>query len=238
MINRSSTHISDPCDQEKERAHIKEVLSANGYPDWSLTVPNQSDAQKRQDKKKETSSTSASPLIGLPYIAGLSEELQRVFKNHGVSVYHKPTNTLRSLLVKPKDKQNKKDKCGTVYMVTCSCDDLYVGETARALGKRFTEHTSSDKQSAVLEHLRTSGHSLSFDDVSVLANEPNYHSRKVREAVEIFKNKPQLNRDQGFEIAPVLLQLLPTPKTPHPPDPGPAHHPRAPPRVGFRTNSL
>ena len=135
-----------------------------------------------------------------------------MFRDHGVAIYHKPTNTLRSLLVKPKDKQEKKDKCDTSYIVSCgSCDDFYVGETARALGKRFTEHSSSDKQSAVLEHLQTSGHSLSFDYVSVLANESSYYPRKVREAIEIYKNKPPLNRDQGYEIAPVLLQLLPTP---------------------------
>ena len=129
-----------------------------------------------------------------------------MFQDHGVAIYHKPTNTLRLLLVKPKDKQEKKDKCGTIYKVSCgSCDHFCIGETPRGLGKRFIEHSSSDKQSAVLEHLQASGHSLSFDDVSVLANESSYFPRKVREAVEIYKNKSPLNRDQGYEIAPVLL---------------------------------
>ena len=133
-----------------------------------------------------------------------------MFRNHGVAVYHKPFNSLRSLLVKPKDKQKKENKCGTIYHVSCgTCDDFYVGETARALGKRYRKHSESDDKSAVLEHLKSSGHSLSFDDMRVLASETNYNARKIREAVEIFKAKPTLNRDQGFDVAPVLLQLLP-----------------------------
>ena len=78
----------------------------------------------------------------------------------------------------------------------------------RALGTRFAEHVKSDKQSAVLENLKTTGHSFSFDDVSILAREPNYHARKIKEALKIHLHKPTLNKDQGLEIAPVMLQLM------------------------------
>ena len=60
----------------------------------------------------------------------------------------------------------------------------------------------------MLEHLKNTGHSLSFDDMRVLANEPKYNARKIKEAIEIYKGKPTLNRDQGYELPPVLLQLL------------------------------
>ena len=194
-----------------------------------MHVPNQQDASKRQHRKAETSGKPSNPSVGLPYIRGLSEELQRVFRNHGVNIYHKPSNTLRSHLVRPKDKQEKKDKCGIVYQVPCSsCDDFYVGETARSLGKRFEEHAATDKESAVLEHLKASGHSVSFEDVRVLVSEPHYHQRKVREALEIFKRRPSLNRDQGYEVAPVLLNILPSPQAP------PSHQQRAGDRAGSR----
>ena len=45
----------------------------------------------------------------------------------------------------------------------------------------------------------------------ILASEPNYRARKIKEALDIYKARPTLNRDQGYEIAPVLLQLLPSP---------------------------
>ena len=211
LLDRATTHVSDPTDRESEISHVQEVLRANGYKDWALHVPNQQDKAKRdlQKQKTTTQQDRQAPSIGLPYIQGLSEELQRLCKQHGVNVFHKPINTIRSMLVHPKDKTDKKDKCGSVYNVPCgSCDDFYVGETVRALGTRFAEHVKTDKQSAVLEHQKNTGHSFSFEDVSILTREPNYHARKIKEALKIHLLKPPLNRDQGLEIAPVMLQLL------------------------------
>ena len=102
-----------------------------------------------------------------------------------------------------------------MYNISCDeCSDFYIGETARKMGKRFQEHTKSDKESALLEHLKKTGHSISLENVAVLANEPRYHARKIREAIKIYQHKPTLNRDQGLELDPVLLQLLPSPDTP------------------------
>ena len=55
---------------------------------------------------------------------------------------------------------------------------------------------------------KETGHSLSFENVNILVNEPKLPSRKIREALEIYKRRPSLNRDQGQEIPPVLLGLL------------------------------
>ena len=96
-----------------------------------------------------------------------------------------------------------------MYNIKCgSCDDTYVGQTARKMGIRLNEHSKSNKESALLEHLQAMGHSISLDDVSILANEQQYTARKVKEALKIYKHQPTLNRDQGWEIQPVLLQLL------------------------------
>ena len=135
LLKRAATHISDPLDQEEEIRHVKLVLKANGYEDWSLKVPNQSDKHKQVEHKKKENKTST-PSIGLPYIQGLSE-LQRIFGNHGVTDFHKLFNILKSMLVHPKNKTEKQDKCGVVYQVPCaSCPWVYISETARTMGKR------------------------------------------------------------------------------------------------------
>ena len=55
-----------------------------------------------------------------------------IFKSHGVGAYHKPSNTLLSILVHPKDKTPDHKKCGIVYEIQCpECPAQYVGETAR-----------------------------------------------------------------------------------------------------------
>ena len=75
--------------------------------------------------------------IGLPYISKMSEQLARIFKSYDIPVYHKHINTLRSLLVHPKDKTDKVAKCGVVYDIQRpDCKQHYTGETARPLGTR------------------------------------------------------------------------------------------------------
>ena len=210
LLNRAETLVSDPSDREKEIEHIKNALRANGYKDWSFQIPNR---KTNAETTTNQQTKDYNPPIALPYIEGLSEELQRIYKQHGVQVYHKPYNTLRSMLVKPKDKSLLSDKCGVIYQVSCSangCDDFYIGETARSMGTRFKDHTGRDRESAVLAHVRNTGHSISLEDVNILVqNQPHYHSRKIREALEIHKAAPTLNKDQGAEVDPVLLQLLP-----------------------------
>ena len=152
----------------------------------------------------------------LPYISGLSERLVRIFSKHEAKVYHKPYNTLREQLVHPKDKTPTEKKCAVVYHLDCDqCKGGYTGETARSLETRMKEHFSTRRASltAVGEHLKETGHEVSWDNIRVLARESNTSRRKIREAVEIMTNQPSLNRDVGFEL-PAIYQRLLRPRDP------------------------
>ena len=200
----SRNHISDPLDRPSEKQNIQQALSTNGYKDWSLKVPNQTNKNERWlDRLANQSKPKKSHPIGLPYIRGLSEEIQRIFKDHGVNIYHKPVNTLCSFLVRPKDPTPISNQCGVVYNIPCdTCNDSYVGETAHKKGTRFTEHTKtrSDKESAILEHVTNTGHSVSLENVNILARKPCFRARKIKEALKIYKLEPSLNRNQGFKL--------------------------------------
>ena len=143
-------------------------------------------------------------------MSGVSEKIHRIFKKHGIPSFHKPFNTLRALLVNPKDKTSKEKKCGVVYSVECrQCGDEYVGETGRALGCRFKEHTDGKHpSSAITEHTTNTGHRFKLEDVRILQREDRAVPRKIREAIEIHKRNPSMNRDRGQEIPPSLLQLV------------------------------
>ena len=72
--------------------------------------------------------------IVVPYIRGFSEELKTIFGGFGVPTYFKSLNTLRQLLVHPKDPVGKDKVVGPVYKISCEeCDATYVGETGRSL---------------------------------------------------------------------------------------------------------
>ena len=106
--------MSEETDKAKEIQHVKQALKANNYPDWMLTTPNTGSGSRVSDES-------------VPYIKGISERLQRAFKSHKVTLVHKPFNSLRSQLVRIKDKTENLKKCGTVYHIYCEqCDKDYV----------------------------------------------------------------------------------------------------------------
>ena len=128
-----------------------------------------------------------------------------------MGVYHRPINTIRSLLVHPKDKTPDLQKCGVVYQVTCpQCQHLYVGETGRTLATRMKDHTSHNTQpTAVGDHCREHGHVINKNNVEVLAREEGWFKREVREAIEIKTLQPTINRDQGFDLLAIYSEILP-----------------------------
>ena len=127
--------------------------------------------QVHKDKKDAARRKDTNINIPLPYVQGLSEKLTNIFRSHGVGTYHKPYNTIRSMLVHPKDKTPDSNKCGVIYEISCQdCDAKYVGETARAMSIRLKEHLNpKTPQSAVAEHCKGEGHNIGEDNVKILS---------------------------------------------------------------------
>ena len=163
-------------------------------------------ANIRMLQQQSTTPTGTRPKtnVGLPYMQGTSEALTRVFKAHGVGTYHRPINTIRSILVHPKEKTPDAQKCGLVYQVEClECPLTYIGETGRTLATRMKDHLNlRNPLTAVGEHCAHEHHNITKDSVKVLAREDVWLRRKVREAIEIKIGQPAMNRDQGYELPP------------------------------------
>ena len=112
----------------------------------------------------------------IPYIRGFSEEVRRTLGRYGVPTYFKPTNTLRQLLVKPKDQVPKDNTVGPVYLIKCEdCEASYVGETERSLKARFMEHRRpSSNTSEVSRHIHSEKpeHHVNITNTKILTVEP------------------------------------------------------------------
>ncbi len=78
-------------------------------------------------------------MVILPDVKGCTGQLQRVFSKYKKnSTAMNPYRTLRNILLHPKDKIEKDNKCNVVYRVTCkNCDRCYIGETGRQLKTRI-----------------------------------------------------------------------------------------------------
>ena len=118
LMHRAKTVVTHEKDREVETKHLKDALKTCGYGDWTFQVAQATMTNKIKDQrqsKRDHNKTVGRPFITIPYIRGTSEALRRVFNKHGVTVHFKPKNTLRELLVSPKDKTDPKNKCGIVY---------------------------------------------------------------------------------------------------------------------------
>ena len=207
LLNRAHNLITMPEDQASECKHVKAVLKDNAYKPWAFRLPR---PKVKESSKDANSGFSAKSPVCIPYVSGVSEKLNRVFCEHGVSTFHKLFNTIKSMLPTPKDKSPDDSNCGIIYEVQCSqCRYIYVGETGRTLSTHIKEHLNPKRvPTAVGDHIRDTGLNISPRDFRSVAHEDLEIHRKIREAVEIRVWHPEMNRDTGYDLPPVFLPLL------------------------------
>ena len=78
-----------------------------GYPQWSVDKVKQqmsSKHPKEKQGKKDKSETHSRGLVVIPYVEGVAEKIQHILKKYNINTSMRPTNTLKSLLVHPKDR--------------------------------------------------------------------------------------------------------------------------------------
>ncbi len=219
LYHRASTVCRNEQDLKSEYDYLEKVLSYNGYPKWAIDKgKNRCDRQLHRQSQGTSSNVDRSvknkSFVVLPYIKGVSERIRDAFKKVGVQAHFKGTNTLRNILVSPKDKDTKLSKQDVIYCVPCrdnSCDQIYIGETGRTLGERIKAHIT-DPNSAVKRHHMDTSHPLPDlldNDIKIMGTESNAFKRKVKEAVYIKVNNPPLNQNIGqFNLPPIYDQLL------------------------------
>ena len=109
--------------------------------------------------------------VSVPYFPGLSEAFKKIFKYTAVQVCFKGVNTLKSLLIHPKDKVPINQKKDVVYHWECQADSYsfsYIGEISRSLEERVKEH-SKLSTSAILKHCTEFHHPLpSIENISII----------------------------------------------------------------------
>ena len=139
--------------------------------------------------------------------------------------------------MKPKDKLDKEDKVGLVYLQPCAgvngepCPDIYIGETERTAAARFKEHTSTAMdalgkyKSAMLQHAHDNGHHFRLEDQTIMAYESDWVKRGIYEAAFIKTLKPSINIDPGrhqmsshFDSILKSVITAPPPPPPHNPE--------------------
>ena len=147
-----------------EEEHLQKVLTDNKYPTWALNrVRIKIKAPSRQELKRREYANNTKghnkPYMILPYVRGLGEGMKNICNKHGVQVHYRGGNTIKGLLMAPKDKDHITKKSGIIYRFKChrvGCDDEYLGESSRTFGERFKEHLKAP--SPIHDHQNITGH--------------------------------------------------------------------------------
>ena len=185
LAYRAKTVVSEREDRRKELEHLRGALKCNRYPDWILHELKEGNSDegemKRSESVKETLDKERNKKIPvvIPYIKGFSEQIRRVLGKDVIPTYFKPTNTLRQLLVKPKNHVDKENVVGPVYKIKCEeCEATYVGETERSLNLM---NIISSTTSEVGKHVPTDQpeHTMELDNTEILTTEPRWFERGV-----------------------------------------------------------
>jgi hypothetical protein len=141
----------------------------------------------------------------IPYVAGTTEKISRILKKFDVTTRFNCVEKMGDIIPRPKDRISRHLYEG-VYRIDCSCGMAYIGQTGRAVKCRLQEHGRAIKNkqyhlSAVAEHVNSEpGHSTNLERTSVLAREPRYYPRVIREAIEIAKHPNNFNREDGYRL--------------------------------------
>ena len=157
LHDRAREIISTQDNLQKEVDHLTRVLKQNGFPANFIrnasTPPMQETApmsgrDEGQEREKE-------PLVVIPYVAGMSEDIRRVCRKFNIRVVFKSGRTLRSMLTKVKDTLPLGKQSNVVYRIPCSCGQVYIGETKRRLETRLKNHHPIDwEETTVLDRGR------------------------------------------------------------------------------------
>ena len=219
LMDRAENVCSDPDILAKEMEHLNKVLHYNNYPQWIINQQGKLDKQDPLIHPETRNEIKKHFYISVPYFPGLSESYKKIFKYMPIQVCFKGVNTLKSMLMHPKDKISNDQKKDLVYHWECKadgCNSSYIGETSRALDERVKEHSKSTTL-AILKHCKDLHHPLpSILDFNIIDKDPSQITRKAKEAIHIRRLDPSLNRNIGEMSIPHCFDHLLGAKPKHP----------------------
>ena len=97
----------------------------------------------QHNRTNNTGSRNKSMFIVVPYTKGLSEKFKKICNSLGMQLHLKGNNTIPTVLMAPKDKDNMCQKSRVIYWFKCAhtdCPEQYIGELGRTFGDKFREH--------------------------------------------------------------------------------------------------
>ena len=191
----------------QEQQHLHQILAGNGYSESIIRSGSIKSSAPAKGKSDNIDLDHKTPVLVIPYVSGLSENIRRVCRDFNILTSFKSGKTLRGHLTKVKDRMDIAMNSSIVYKIPCSCGRIYIGETIRRLEQRILEHKDAckkgdERKSAIAEHCWQNQHPILWNEVSIIDRAQGVKELRVKEAIHIYMT-PQhqyFNRDVGLEL--------------------------------------
>ena len=153
LTDRAKNLCSSPELLAEEMDHLGKVLWYSNYPKWMKDQCGRNNSPEGRLIDPETGNEVKKLIfISTPYFPGLSESFKQLFKYTPVQVCFKGQNTIKLMLMHPKDKVDPSLQKDVVYQWSCiksNCKSSYIGETSRSLSEHVQEHSKEGSNSAI-----------------------------------------------------------------------------------------
>lgn len=184
--------LSDVNFHRKNVIYVRNLLRMNNYPKKLLNrvcarreTFNLCDKYRKINKLQSVKKKDL--FVCLPYVAGLSESLQRIFRGLPVQLTFKSTNNLSWLFTGHKDQLLKINMSRIVFKIPCAeCNFVFVDQTRKKLSVRLKELWFSIQNphiehlsSALSQHAFKFNHNFFFEKTKIVAKESNMKKRQI-----------------------------------------------------------
>ena len=127
---RAENICVDDTSREEELAHLRDTFRRNGYPEGIINCNLRKPPRTTLPSDEEPPTTNP-PKIFLPYVQGLSENIQNMCRKMGIQTVFKSRGTLRQLLMNVKTPTPEMNRKEVVYQISCQdCDSVYIERLA------------------------------------------------------------------------------------------------------------
>ena len=220
-LTRRAYNICSPQHLQTELETVYTTCLQNGYPPNTVNSVMNNVKQKLQHPNRMTArqfnrqldATAPSLTTTLPYHPSLSKPIKKILSSHDIKVTDSSATSLRDLLTKTKTSPPPHLTPNVIYEISCKdCSAFYDGQTYRPIHKRITEHERDNRlqhipegptdtnKSATAHHTRTTGHTIAWNDTTILTTTRSKTQLDLTEHAAIQIRQPPLNRTDSAPL--------------------------------------
>ena len=197
--------LTSPKHRTETIKKAKCLLFENNYPQYLVNKI----AKKRihafynsiSHKNKQNFTNQPTKYFSIPYVNGLSEKIEKIFKHHDINITHKSQNHIKQFFTKLKSETPKMKKTHVIYKIPCNnCNRTYIGQTSQYLQERIKGHKYTKSASTALnKHKIETDHNFNYHETSILGIEHHTYKRNILEMIHInlepncVNNKSEIN---------------------------------------------